>query len=294
MMKALSFVAAIAMLSVAHLACNPDCQSIQGVGVNTKDIYNEYQFVITANPLSSLEGRKVFIGDVFAPSTFNAEMGLIVTVPEKAKLGTGNWELRIEDPDCLDVFILDNFQIREDGYFDNLGTFSPPIPPQIVIPNIPISYPSSIDNAWLSPDNVGYCLWFTMYKDTTFIGNDTILHNTNLIDPERSFEQATCACERDDPQLPYATNRMGGVIDTANMNIEIYIQRSPDNGGVEYFTGEFIDYKRTDYYNDLGYLNCPDPCAAVNKPPITSGHMLLLTSKKTGKQVVAFQLTGFQ
>lgn len=298
-MKASLLTAVIALLMVVHFACNPDCKSIQGIGVNTKDVYNGYQFVITATPLSSLEGRKVFIGDKLADSEFIEGVGLVVTAPSKNDLAPGPKELRIEDPDCLDVFILEDFQIREEGYFDNIGSFSPPIPPEIIIPNLPATFPSSIDNAWLSPNNVGYCLWFTMYKDTTFLNGDTILHNTNLIDPERSFEQATCLCERDNSLLPYATNRMGGVIDTVSGIIEISIQRAPSNGGVEYYTGEFIDYQKTDYFNNLGVLNCPGPpdypdsCQANNLYPITTGHMLLLTSKKTGKQVVAFQLKGF-
>lgn len=297
-MRTLSLVAAIATLMFTQLACNPDCQSIQGVSVNTKDIYNGYQFVITANPLSSLEGRKVFIGDTPATSTFDSKMGLIVTVPDSDKLKVGKWELRIEDPDCLDVYVIDDFQVREDGYFDNLQTFSPPIPPQIVLPTIPITFPASVDNAWLSPEDPGYCLWFIMYKEKKVVNGDTILVPTKLINPDSSFEQATCGCLRDfnTSNLPFAMNRMGGRIEydpaTKTSLIDVFIDRTPIGGDVEEFTGEFIDIDKTRYAQDRGTFDCknvcPTPPIGVNPP--TTGHLMILTSKKTGKQLAAFQL----
>lgn len=293
MMKALSFMAAMTLIMVAFTACNPDCKSIQGIGVNTKDVYNNYQFVITANPLTSLIGRKVFIGGVPAASEFKDGVGLIVTVPDKEALAPGPQEIKIEDPDCLDVFVIDDFQIVPEGYFNNLANYAPPIPPEIVIPSIPISFPASVDNAWLSPEDPGYCLWFIMYKDAD--GKPTA-----LINPDSSFEQATCWCLRDfnTSHLPYAMNRMGGRIEydpvKKESHINVFIDRSQTTGEVEEYTGEFIDINNTIYVNKRGYVDCPDiNCDMtpqnLNDPP-TTGHLMLLTSKKTGKQLVAFQL----
>lgn len=299
-MKALSFLAAIALLSVAHLACNPECQSLQGVKLSTNMTIEDYEIYIDATPREALKNRKVFFDDLFVQSVYEDSVGLVFKVPS----GKNPKTVRIEDPDCLEVYTFP-FQVVGKDYFSTIENFVPPIPPNIVIPTINIPYPPSVDKAWLSPDNAGYCLWFTMYKDTTFVNGVKTITDTNLIDPERSFEQATCCCKRSDPDLPYAQNRMGGIVDVKGNRIEVYIDRTKQMGGyIEYFRGRFIDRQQVPQYADYtGKLTCPlgdpnDPnCAGGNtclgqvdySPQLTQNNMMLLTSQKTGRQFVVYQ-----
>lgn len=296
-MKALSFLAVIALLSVVHFACNPECQSLQGVKLSTNMTLENYEIYIDATPRESLKNRKVFFDEIFVPSVYNDSVGLIFKVPT----GQNPKSVRIEDPDCLEVYTFP-FQVVDANYFSTIENFVPPIPPEIVIPTINIPFPQSVDNAWLSPDEPEYCLWFTMYKDIKPNG-DTVA--TNLIDPGNSFEQATCCCKRSDPNLPFAMNRMGGIVDVAGNRIEIYIDRTNQAGGdIEYFTGRFIDRQQVPQYaNNTGKLTCPlgdpnDPnCAGGNtcvgqvdySPQLTQNNMMLLTSQKTGRQIVVYQ-----
>jgi hypothetical protein len=295
MMKTLSLAAAFALvLTLAHLACNPDCESISNVGVSTTKIYDGYEIVIKGDPLDALIDRKVYFGNVFAEDTrFEPGVGLLVKVP--VGISADYYQLKIEDPDCLDVIVVsDTFEVVQDGYFDNLGTYSPPIPPEIIIPDFPSSFPPTIDNAWLSPEDPGYCLWFIMHKDP-ITGKPT-----SVINSDSSFEQATCWCLRDfaTSQLPYAMNRMSGVIEynevTKESRIHVFIDRTPIGGKLEEYTGQFIDINKTIYAAERGYVDCPDIACdmapqELNDPPAT-GHLMLLTNVKTGKQLTAFQL----
>ncbi len=283
MKPVLYYTAAIALLALVHSACNPDCNSLVNVQSSTTLNPAGYEILITANPLSDLKGRKVFFGDVEARSVFHEGFGLVVEVPEGV---SGNLEIKMEDPDCLDVQTIPFNVVDANFLLENMD-YVPPTPPDIIIPVVPISFPSNVDNAWLSPDNPGYCLWFTMYEDIDTVAHDTV--QTTLIDPDNSFEQATCGCLRDFSvsHLPYAMNRMGGIVDKANNIIEVYIDRTPIGGDIEHFSGKFIDIGQTPY-TELDRLFC-DPCS-FTKQPVTTTHMMLLTSQKTGRQVVAYQL----
>ncbi|HRI62238.1 MAG TPA: hypothetical protein PK228_21000, partial [Saprospiraceae bacterium] len=189
--------------------------------------------------------------------------------------------------ECPDILTFD-FTIVELDYFNNLSTFSPPFPPQIIFPSISPIIPdvSMTKNAWLSPDYPGYMLWFTFAIDRE------TGELTTFINPDSSFEMATCPCLRDFAisNLPYSMNRIGGIVDYARNSILILIDRQPIDGDIEMFTGSFIDINKTIYANNLQPLNCPDPCQLSFLPLITTGHMMLLTSEKTGRQLVLFQL----
>lgn len=275
----LFYTAAIGLIALLHTSCNPDCQSLSNVTPTTKEGLAGNEILLVATPLDGLRDRKVFFGDVEAQAEFHDDFGLVVEVPAGI---SGDAEIRIEDPDCLDVYTTP-FKVVDANYILNNFDFVPPTPPDIIIPEIPISFPSYVDNAWLSPDNPGYCLWFKMHKVNG--------EETSLVNPDSSFEQSTCSCERDYnvSQLPYAMNRMGGVIDKASNFIAIFIDRTAIGGGIEEFTGMFIDLAATAYQDNLGTLNCPDPCLVVGAHPPGTGHLLLLTSKQTGRQVLAYQ-----
>ncbi|MBV6443555.1 MAG: hypothetical protein EPGJADBJ_05327 [Saprospiraceae bacterium] len=305
MMKTLSILAAIVLLlSLAHFACNPNCESLQGVELSTNTTLEGYEITIDAADRNALKGKKVFFGNMPVTPEFDDNGLMLVKVPAGISSET---ELRIEDLDCQDVIAFP-FHVVGQSYFNSIDNFVPPIPIEVVFPTPNIPYPASVDQAWLSPDNPEYCLWFIMYKEKVVNSNGgTTYIPTIFINPDSSFEQATCCCKRSDPDLPYAQNRMGGIVDVEKNRIEVYINRTERGGDIEYFKGVFIDRSQViRYANNTGILTCPpdgstDPnCAVVNtcdgnvfvnfSPQLTQNNMMLLTSQKTGRQVVVYQL----
>jgi hypothetical protein len=223
----------------------------------------------------------VSFGNTPAEAVFHEDVGLVVTVPADVD---GDVELKIEDPDCLD-FVAVPFTVEDTSYFLNNINYVPPTTPFIVIPTVNINPPSFVDKAWLCPQNPDYCLWFTMALDP-----DTL--PTKYIDPVNSFEQATCPCLRDYNLygLLYAQNPMYGIVDKENNYIEITIDRTAVGAGFESYYGRFIDAEEEAHYRK-GYnqsVTCSGECT-FPKNPASIGHMMLLTSKKTGRQLTVYQ-----
>jgi hypothetical protein len=279
-MKTLPFFIVFALLALTHLACNPECESLQAVRVSSDATPAGYEILITAVPLDGLRNKKVSFGNIIAESVFHENFGLVAKVPEGVN---GDLELRIEDPDCLD-FIRIPFKVADESYFQNNLNYVPPMPPFIVIPTVNINPPQFVNNAWLCPENPDYCLWFQMVEDAD--GKET-----KHINPTESAEQATCPCLRSS-DLPFAQNRIFGIVDKENNYIEITIDRTHINGGYEKFTGGFIDFNQVEGYS-IGWdttVTCFNVCqfpAGVNTG--TEGHMMLLTSQKTGRQLSVYQ-----
>lgn len=278
-MKTPFILFAVALLSFAQSACNPECVSLDNVRLSSDANPAGYEILITASPLEGLKNKKVSFGAVEAESEFHEDIGLVVKVPDGV---SGDVELKIEDPDCLD-FIRTPFKVAGESYFENNLNYVPPTPPFIVIPTININPPQFVNNAWLCPQNPNYCLWFQMVIDSA-TGQPT-----KYLNPTKSVEQALCECLRDS-DLPFAKNRMFGIVDKEKNYIEITIDRTPVNGDYEKFTGRFIDFKQIEQYA-AGWdttINCNNQCqfAGASGP---LGYMMLLTSQKTGRQLTVYQ-----
>ena len=273
----------ISLLLLAFLlnSCNPECTSLQNITITPAISPETYQVLISAPDANALKGRKVFFGTTEAVTDFVDGLGLVTTVPDG--MGSSNLNVWVEDLDCENQQINGGFQVvNENNYFNTPGYISPS-PPTFIIPTIPPAFPPSIDNAWLSPQNVDYCLWFISLKDTL---DDTvsppILKELPTLDPRESFEFSTC--NPDDPNVLYHNNPISGIIDPQLNIIDITIDRRPNGGVMESYTGMFIDINQSGY-NEDSYKHC-DP----NKPNFgKTGHMMLLTSKTTGRQTIAFQ-----
>lgn len=270
---------AAVLLAIAHPACNPDCASLEDIRLSTDANPEGYEILITASPLSGLKNKKVFFGSVEAETVFHDDIGLVVRIPAGVD---GDVELKIEDPDCLD-FIRRPFKVADAAYFENNLNYVPPTPPFIVIPTIGINPPQFVNNAWLSPENPEYCLWFQMVVDST-TGQPT-----KYLNPTKSAEQALCECLRTS-SLPFARNRMYGIVDKDKNYIEITIDRTPINGDYETFTGRFIDMAQVaPYASGLDTtIHCYNQCS-FNGASGALGYMMLLTSKKTGRQLTVYQ-----
>jgi hypothetical protein len=274
-------------------SCNPDCQSLQGVKVSTTTLPSGYELTVTANPNNSLKGKRVTFGGVEATTRFVDNYGLIVRVPQGISGGT---QMQIEGSDCLDLYNYD-FNVVNTDFFSSLANFSPPITPEIVIPEIPPFFPTFIDNAWLSPDFQNYCIWFTMMKTKKIVGQDTTIQETSVINPAGSFELSICCCKDDEI---YASNPISGIIDKANNTAHIFIDRTSKGGDIEEFTGVFTDRSKSQYrdFTPTFDCNCSNGCAGSTNPvsvipdklpAFNEVNMLLFTSKKTGRQLAVYQ-----
>ena len=278
-MKTLSALLAVVLLAFIQPACNPECVSLDNVRLSSDANPNGFEILITANPLDGLKNKKVLFGAVEAESAFHENLGLIVKIPEGV---SGDVELKIEDPDCLD-FIRVPFKVAGQSYFENNLNYVPPTPPVIVLPTIDINPPPFIDNAWLSPENPEYCLWFQMVVDSA-TGQPT-----KYLNPSKSVEQALCPCLRTS-DLPFARNRMFGIVDKEKNYIEITVDRTPIGGDYEKFSGRFINMAQVEHYAaDLDTaINCYNQCPFDGTSgPL--GYMMLLTSQKTGRQLTVYQ-----
>ena len=125
-----------------------------------------------------------------------------------------------------------------------------------MIPTSLPSFPPSVANAWLSPQNTDYCVWLQFAKKTVFGSNpiEYVLDGngnkieTNTIDPSQSAELSVkeLLCNSTANTL-YHNNPVSGVVDRDNNFVHFWIDRTSKGLGVEEFIGEFIDINDTPY-----------------------------------------------
>ncbi len=262
--------------TISLLSCNPECNLVSGLSIVPSFARANDQVIVTANPPSSLFDKKIF----FDGKEMNAEpvsgRGMIVTVPNSS---SGIIEVRISDPDCSQTT---SFEVVENRFFINNPQFVFPSPPEIIFPITPnIPFPPSIDNAWLSPNDPDYCLWFVMEKDT--INGEVIIKNA--IDESRSMEQSTCF--REDTTLYYNINQISGIIDRDKNIVNFWIDRRHKGLGIEEFEGQFIDINETGYTEwETKDADCIAEFAEEKKKRC---HMIWVTSKATGRSLIIYQ-----
>ncbi len=253
--------------------CNPDCDSLPGLSISTIENPAGFEVLIRANPPSALQGRKVFFDEVAAErSRFIDNVGLAVTVP--GGLNPGKVEMRIEDPDCQDFVALDFNVTGADFFLNNPDYVFPPLP-EIIIPTLPADFPPSIENAWLSPQNLDYCLWFK------FVPNPDG-HCTLTLDPLTSFEQSTCQTAG----VLYEQNQMSGFMDSRGI-LHLSIERA--DGSLEEFEGQLINPNDApEQYR--AWESAGADCISGLPPEYRArSHMMLLTSQSTGRQLLVYQ-----
>lgn len=295
-MLKISYISSIILVLIGLIGCNPNCEPISGLQVTPFNPVG-FDIAITATPLSQLEDKTIYFGNVKAVDVKMESNFLRVKVPDG--LNVGNTTLRIEDPDCQDVVQL-NFSVVDPTVFKNNINFVPPVLPEIFIPNFTFnSFPSSINNAWVHPTEPDYCLWFTSKREKVSfptVTDPTKFQYVNSL-AGGSFELTTCCltgnsgCE--DASKLYTKNPIYGFYDTvANpRRLYFYIDRTAKKGGsIEEYEGVFLDPKTTKYENTK--LSAASACGGDLPQPITKP-LLLVTSKKTGRQTVVFRTTRF-
>lgn len=291
MKNVLAFMFSIAaIIGVSFLAsnCNPKCDPVGSIELSSDNNPAGYQILIRAKPATSLLGKTISFGGVTVADTakkFIEGVGMVLTVPFGV---SGSTKLKIEDLDCSDEVAFDFIVNSKDFYLKN-PNFVTPIMPEIIFPSVINVYPSSINRSWVSPVNTDYTLWFGIMRDTLLTdpvnGKFKVVYSLN----RGSFEKTTCSGAPglvNDPNKLYSLNPIYGYYDTTIVPRKLFftIDRTARGAGVEDYVGEFIDMKATNYSRTS--FPKSGNCSA---DPAATGHLLLVTSKKSGRQTLVFQ-----
>jgi len=286
-MRNIKNLLSLVFIGFGLLTCNPDCDNITGVYFADYPHIEEGEILITASNLNNLQNKSVFFDEKLAEvSRFEAGVGLIVKLPIGV---TGeNVNLRIQDIDCAD-FVSTSLKVQPESFFIGNEDYIPPAPPLIIIPIPNPPLPPSINNAWISPNNTDYCIWFAVNPVPNSPGN-FIITPTQRPDPitgalrkseELSVEQAPCALPPSPETNLYHKNPVYGMMNTNDNKIQFWIDRTSKNLGIEEFEGQFIDINGTPYNTD----DTPD-CGTWNK---TKVYMMMVTSKQTKRSLLLYQ-----
>ncbi len=298
--KLTNFLLAVAVL-LGFQNCNPDCDTIQTANITVPPGPYEKgsELAITASAPEVIEGRKIFVSSkslgaasetTELPARFIEEIGAsVIQIPEESN---SDLQFLIEDPDCGNLVpIGTTSRVVEPSFFVDNPFFVTPIPPLVIVPTPPVAPPPAVVNAWFSPNNRDYCIWFNPTLDT--LANGTVVElptlipagSPNGIGPVNGSAELAVGCGNTGPATDrlYHNNPVTGIIDKENNIIRITIDRTSKNLGTEEFEGQFIDPRNmppgTDY--NIGGTCTGD---GTSKPNI-----MYLVSLKTGRQMVLFR-----
>lgn len=291
----------IVLVSFGLTSCNPDCNTSSNGNISIDSgsallAGRENQILLRSIPANFLRGREVFIDNPLpsAPplqvdAAFEPMLdGLIVTIPEDAAMvSTPN--VYVDDPDCSSNLLAVNpLQIRSEEFFFTNDAFIVPPVPLIIIPAPAVTPPINVTNAWLTPYDRDYCIWFVPLLEN---GEET--KQLQVFDPEtedvfgapgltgsREFIAPCAGDEVIKTRDNQHGNPVSGVIDKEDNFIQIQIDRTRKGLGIETFTGIFIEP-----------VNVPvDPEWRVTGPCGNRGEekgaFMLLTSQSTGQQLL--------
>ena len=279
----------VAMTCMMYLfaACNPKCDPVGSITISSDNNPAEYEILIRATPASSLLGKTISFGNVIVSDSakrFIEDVGMTIKIPKNV---SGATKLKIEDLDCSDEVAFDFIVNSKEFYLKN-PNFVSPIMPEIIFPTLVNVYPANINRAWVSPIDRDYCFWFGQKLDSLLIDNSSVPKKYKYIYSLNggSFEKTPCNGLTNDPNKLYALNPIYGYYDTTLTPRKLFftVDRTSKGAGTEEYIGEFIDIKATNY-NKPNFPRSKD----CSTDPTVAGSMLLVTSKKTGRQTLVFQ-----
>ncbi len=291
----LLFVSLMGML----FSCNPDCETYAGIDaeIDTTVKPASSEMLIKTQPINFLADRDIYLQRSVAgrseniplETRFIADIGIIATLPDDV---LGDVSLFVEDPDCGGQIPLSNLSVKEESFFSHNPLYITPAPPLIVIPSPPVAPPANIFNAWFSPNNPEYCIWFQ--PDSIFVpdgsGGMVKEESVQLVpgDPTTppmvgngSSLEFSAGCNGSTDDDLFHNNPVTGVIDKFNNFIQFEIDRTEKGLGKETFIGEFIDYSQLP-----GGYSISSPCGHDNQEKRT---FMLITSQTTGRQLILFR-----
>ncbi|GJM31011.1 MAG: hypothetical protein DHS20C18_00120 [Saprospiraceae bacterium] len=280
------------------LSCNPDCESYgvlnAEIDTNVKEVGSEV--LIKTQPIDFLADRKIYMQrtingqteNVLLDSRFETDFGVVTTLKTDM---TGDFQLFTEDPDCGGLIPISELSVREHSFFVNHPIFMTPAPPLLIIPSPIITTPAHIFNAWFSPNNPEYCIWFQPDSiDVPGPNGDTIRQESIQLVPgdvttppspgNGSSLEFSAGCNGSQEDDLFHNNPVTGIIDKFNNVIQIQIDRTSKGLGIEAFRGEFIGFSKLP-----GGYNRSAPCGGDEEQKT----FMLLTSQNTGRQLIMYR-----
>ena len=279
-------------------SCNPNCESLVSNNINVPPgPYQEgTELAITAAPPSILEGRAIHLSfqsttgtsSMKVDSRFEKSVG--ATILEIPTGISQDATLLIEDPDCTGnlIPIGSTTSIVDETFFIDNPFFITPIPPVIIIPTPPVAPPPIIVNAWFSPNNRDYCIWFVPSADT--IDGKRVeypalvpatLPLTGTGEARGSVELAVGCSGTVNTDRLYHANPVSGLVDKQSNIIRISVDRTSKGLGIEDFEGKFINPENLPEGYNIGGL-----CDADGKE---KPNIMFLTSLQTGRQMILYR-----
>jgi hypothetical protein len=300
MKKPITIILPAIVLAFCLQSCNPDCETVQtsNIFVPPGPYEQGTELAIQAQPAGVLDGRKVFISFRSQDGTnsttplntnFVAELGAaVVEIPDETN---EDLQFLVEDPDCGNLIpIGTSSRVVDPSFFVDNPFFVTPTPPLIIIPSPPVAPPPAVVNAWFSPNNRDYCIWFNPTIETLPDGTEIELPtlipagSPKGIGPKNGSVELAVGCSgtAEEDRL-YHDNPVSGIVDKENNYIKISIDRTSKNLGIEEFEGQFINPDNmppgTDF--NIGGVCSADGSAKPN--------IMFLTSLQTGRQMILFR-----
>ncbi len=294
----------IAVIFAAY-GCNPDCDSVinMSVTIASSDAIladRENQILLRSSPPNFLEGRSVFIDgptrnarrvkiekeNTRFDTTLN---GLIVTIPESfSEVGTPS--IYVDDPDCSsDVLrVQEPLQIRTEDFFFFSDVFVVPPIPIVIIPTPAVAPPANITNAWVTPYSRDYCIWFVPELNGDVELPELRPWKKDDVDNGlRKGSHEFVVCDAAESHHTADHNPVSGFVDKEANMIEIKIDRTDKDLGVERFSGMFIDPEQLPDTEEWrhGFAGCGSPVSDIELVDF-----MLLTSHSTGAQLMMIKI----
>lgn len=287
------------LLGLSMISCNPDCDQLLTLRVDSNVKQTGDEILITTNNPDDLINRQVsFVTATNTALAIDGRYeeslgGIIYTLPEN--LIGENVQIQVDDPDCGLISFNQGLSIQDESFFVANPLFIPPSPAEIVIPSPPVAFPPLVQNAWVSPQDLDYCIWFKFLPE--IVDGDTVMvevngmmvpKESNILDPYTSKEFSVRELVCGEPGTLYHNNKVSGILDKERNFVNFFIDRSNVNGqdlGVEEFEGMFIDINQAGY-DDNKVPDC-NPNDSLFDPK--KYYLILVRSKKTGRQLLLYQ-----
>lgn len=280
-------------------SCNPDCDQLLTVQVDANVKQSGQEILITSNNIESILGKQISFSTanksaVAINGRYEESLGGVVyKIPEEIE--GENVQILIDDPDCGLIAFDNGLSVRNAAFFDNNSSFIAPAPFEIVIPSPPISFPPLIQNAWVSPQDLDYCIWFKFLPE--IVNDDTvkIMVNGLLVPKESKYLDPYASKEFSVRELVcgaasttfYHNNPVSGIIDKDQNFVSFFIDRTNTKGqnlGIEEYEGSFLNIEQAGYKE-----NKVPECNPNNLFDPEKVYLILAKSKRTGRQLLLYQ-----
>lgn len=280
---------------LALQACNPDCTNLStsNISLPPGPYLANAEISINSSPSSLIKEREFHLSIrknnsteiMVLDSRFEEALDAAVVLMPNEVNPTAS--ILINDPDCTGSLIPvgEATSLQSTSFFVDNPFFVTPAPPLIVIPTPPPSIPGNIVNAWFSPNDRKYCIWFKPDEDDN--GNELPTLTRGFFDNgERmgSWELAAGCDELEGTGELFHLNQVTGIVDKVNNIINIRIDRTSKNLGFEDFEGFFVDPDKMPAGSDY---NIGGICAATEGR--TMPKLMYLVSQKTKRQLLLWR-----